>query len=82
MSQSYDAAMPKPIIVALVFAVIVTILVLMNTPKRGEEKRSNAAHVFKTFVVSFIVCGVVAYVMQDNEDNNMMANIIKGEPDF
>ena len=74
--------MPKPIIVAVIFAVIVTVLVLMNTPKRGEERRSNAAHVFKTFFIALIVCGVVAYVMQDNEDNNMMANIIKGEPDF
>ena len=75
--------MHNPLIVAVILAIVVTVLVLWNTPKQvANEKRSTTKQVFKTFIIAFIVCGIVAYVMQDNEENNMMANIIKGEPDF
>lgn len=76
--------MQHPLVVGGIFAVAVTVLVLLNTPKSysQEERRSMVKTVFKTFVMSFVVCGVIAYVLQDNESNNMMTNIIKGDPDF
>ena len=76
--------MQKVIITTFVFAIVVTVLVLLNTPRsEANSPRPNTSkQVFKVFMVSLVVCGIVAYVLQDNEENNMMANIIKGDPDF
>lgn len=74
----------KVFITAGILAIAVTILVMLNTPTPQEAAlhRNKTVHLLKVFVVSFIVCGAIVYIMQDNDQNAMMTNIIKGEPDF
>lgn len=65
-------------------SVIVAILVLWNTPSHSEsEKQGNKTlNLIKVLIISFGLCTLVLYIMQDNDDNAMMTNIIAGEPDF
>ena len=67
-----------------ILAVIVTILVIVNTPTPQEAalQRNKTTHLIKVFFISFVVCAIVVYIMQDNDQNSMMTNIIKTEPDF
>jgi len=65
------------------FSTVVVILVLLNTPSStSKNKDGNGVHFFKTFIVSYIVCTAIAYVIQEPDTNNMMNNILKHEPDF
>ena len=67
------------------FSTVVVILVLLNTPTVKDiksSKENKGVHFFKTFIVAFIVCTAIAYVMQEPDTNNMMNNILKTEPDF
>ena len=76
--------MPPFIISALIHSAVLAILVLVFT-RRGiqdDMKQSSSARVFKVFIVSLITCTLIAYILYDNESNNMMTNIIKTEPDF
>lgn len=75
----------SPLITASIFASVVTVLVLINIPKQqSNDKKQNSFFVIvlKAFIMSFLVCGVVAYVLHDNDTNNMMTNILKSHPDF
>ena len=74
----------KVLITAGLLAVAVTIIVMMNTPTPQEAalQRNKTVQLFKVFVIAFIVCGAIVYIMQDNDQNAMMTNIIKGDPDF
>lgn len=68
-----------------IFGALVTVLVLVNTPTplEAQQRNSNKSmHLVKVFLISTIMSGLVLYIMQDNDQNAMMTNIIKGEPDF
>lgn len=73
------------LITAGILGVVVTVLVLVNTPSAmdaQQRKTNKTMHLVKIFVVATFLCGIVLYIMQDNDQNAMMTNIIKGEPDF
>ena len=74
----------KVLITALVLATAVTVIVMVNTPSPQEAsyQQNKTSNLIKVFIISFIVCGGIVYVMQDNDHNSMMTNIIKGDPDF
>lgn len=71
---------------SLVLGIFTTIIVMWNTPSiadlRREQRQNQTAQLFKVFILSFGLCALVLYIMQDNDSNAMMTNIIKGEPDF
>jgi len=80
-----SSVIKKTLLTSVVLAIIVSVLVLMNTPKNIKEYQESKRHmsiIIRTFVISFILCFLVVYVMQDNDSNSMMTNIIKSEPDF
>lgn len=64
------------------FSTVVVILVILNTPTAKDTKQGKGMHFFKTFIVAFIVCTAIAYVLQEPDTNNMMNNILRTEPDF
>lgn len=72
------------LVTAFVLSVLVTILVIWNTPSVSEmqKQQRRSPHLLKVFIASFVLTAVVLYIMQDNEHNSMMTNIIKGDPDF
>lgn len=73
------------LITSCVFGALVTVMVLVNTPSlmEAQQRDSNKSiHLIKVFMVSTIMSALVLYIMQDNDQNAMMTNIIKGEPDF
>lgn len=72
------------LITAGVLSVITTILVLWNTPNPNQynEKQNKTGNLIKVLLLSFGLCALVLYIMQDNDQNSMMTNIIQGEPDF
>lgn len=72
------------LITAGVLSVITTVLVLWNTPNPNQynEKQNKTGNLIKVLLLSFGLCALVLYIMQDNDQNAMMTNIIQGEPDF
>ena len=74
----------KTLIMSGVLAIVVTILVMVNTPTPQDiaRERNKGLQFFKILIVSFVICSIVVYIMSDNDQNSMMTNIIKGEPDF
>lgn len=70
-----------------ILAAVITVMVLVNTPsimevQQQQGKANKTGNLFKVFVMSFGICAFVLYIMQDNDQNAMMTNILKGEPDF
>lgn len=68
-----------------ILTVVVVIIVLMSVPKKQNPNNpyeQPKINLFRTFVLSFLGCFTVVYLTTDNDTNNMMTNIIQGEPDF
>lgn len=74
------------LLTASILSVVVTVLVIVNTPSSSSsdsaKPQNKTGQLIKTFIVSFVLCSLVLYIMYDNDQNAMMTNIIKGEPDF
>jgi hypothetical protein len=64
------------------FSTVVVIMVILNTPTPKDVKNNKGVNIIKTFIISFLICSAIAYVMQEPDTNNMMNNILKTEPDF
>jgi uncharacterized membrane protein len=74
--------LPQYIVSALIYTVVVVVLVLINLPRTKEENQMTKGRVLKIIIMSFIVCALISYLFQDNDNDNMMSNILKSEPDF
>lgn len=72
---------------SIILASIVTLLVWFNTPRlemNEADKFITIKLILRTFVVSLVLIYVIYYFTNNShgESNDVMANIIKGTPDF
>lgn len=68
-----------------ILSAVVVIIVIICAPRKQDPKNpyeQPRMNLFKTIVLSFVSCFAVIYLTSDNDTNNMMTNIIQGEPDF
>lgn len=69
-----------------IMSLIVTILVLLNTPYENYDKKDFRKRPItigiKAFIISFIVTFAILYFISDPPEKNVMKNIIQTEPDF
>lgn len=68
-----------------VVAVLVSVLVWLHVPKDSvvNNKRVSATTlVLKSFIISFIVAYAAFYFFGDSGSDDVLDNIITGEPDF
>lgn len=77
------------LITSLTIALIVTLLVLLHTPKYVKHPKDKMSENHykrivigvRAFIVSFVVMLVLVYLFS-NEGSSMLKHIRKGEPDF
>lgn len=71
---------------ASIMSLIVTILVLLNTPYENYDKsdfRKRPITIgIKAFIISFVITFTILYFISDPPQKNVMKNIIQTEPDF
>lgn len=67
---------------AIIMSIIVTILVWIFTPKRKDEKVNTGSLMIKSLLISFGITYAIFYFLGESGSDDVMDNIIKGEPDF
>lgn len=69
---------------ACILASIVTVLVFVSLPRPPKgEKDNSVAILWKTFILSMIVCYTVLYFLNDTPSSTqVMGHMLHGEPDF
>lgn len=72
------------LISAIIVTCIITFLVWAQVPRTFDSngKPNDSRTIFKTAVISFLVCYVLFYFMKDTEREDVLINIKTGEPTF
>ena len=67
---------------AIIMSVLVSVLVWIFTPKRADESIKTSSLILKSLIISFGVTYAIFYFIGESGSDDVMDNIIKGEPDF